>query len=94
MSNTLGTKETVDVLKLALFLTRILVEEAKGDGFQLTDLIKILTSSEFLDRVAEAGAGLGEVPKEFEDLDKVEVIDLSIYALTGVKEIVSALKAA
>jgi hypothetical protein len=94
MSNTLGTKETVDVLRLALFLARVLVEEAKGDGFQLTDLIKILTSSEFLDRVAAAGAGLGEVPKEFADLDQGEGIDLAIYALTEVKDIARALKAA
>jgi hypothetical protein len=87
MSDTKGTKETFEMLQLVLTIAKLVAKEMVGDGFQWTDVIKIVTSSEFQVKLAEALAGLSEVPEEIEDLGKAEGIDLAIFVLKSAREV-------
>ncbi len=92
MSDTKGTKETVEMLNLVLTIAKLVVKELMTDGLQWTDAIKIVTGGEFQVKLAEAVAGLSEVPEEIADLDKVEGIDLAIRALESARELVAELQ--
>lgn len=91
MSDVKGTKETFEMLQLVLTIAKLVTKEIRGDGLQWTDAIKIVTSSEFQAKLAEALGGLSEVPGELEDLGRSEGIDLAIFALKSAREVLAEL---
>ncbi len=82
-------KQTVDVVLLIAVLAKFIRRELAGDGLQITDLVKLATTPEFQERFIEAISGIGEVPIEIGNLDKLEGIDLAIFALTAARDVLA-----
>ncbi|MDQ3233666.1 MAG: hypothetical protein M3Q07_17755 [Pseudobdellovibrionaceae bacterium] len=82
-------KQTVDVVLLIAVLAKFIRRELAGDGLQITDLVKLATTPEFQERFIEAVSGIGEVPIEIGNLDKLEGIDLAIFALTAARDVLA-----
>ncbi len=82
-------KQTVDVVLLIAVLAKFIRRELAGDGLQITDLVKLATTPEFQERFIEAISGIGEVPIEIGSLDKLEGIDLAIFALTAARDVLA-----
>ncbi|MDQ3232264.1 MAG: hypothetical protein M3Q07_10620 [Pseudobdellovibrionaceae bacterium] len=82
-------KQTVDLVLLIAAVTKFIRRELAGDGLQITDLVKLATTPEFQERFIEAISGIGEVPIEIGSLDKLEGIDLAIFALTAARDVLA-----
>lgn len=86
-----GTKETMEMLQLVVTLTGLLAKEIKGDGLQWTDVLKIVTSSEFQSKLAETVSGFSDIPDEIQDLSGFEAIDIAEFALKATKAVLQNL---
>ncbi|NRA63472.1 MAG: hypothetical protein HRU19_03250 [Pseudobacteriovorax sp.] len=83
-------KETQDVIALITTLGVLIGREVSGDGLQLTDVLKLLESSEFRENLEAALDGALLVPVELQDLTISEGFDLSMTALEAFRKILAA----
>jgi hypothetical protein len=61
-------KETLEVLDVGLTFAELLYDEIKEDGFQATDIVKVISSEKFLIKVRHAFTGATLVPGELQSL--------------------------
>ena len=83
-------KETKDLIELITTLGVLIGREVSGDGLQLTDVLKLLESSEFRGNLEEALDGALLVPIELGDLSLSEGFELSMLVLEAFRKILAA----
>lgn len=67
-----GIQETKEVMIFGVSLA-MAIDESTQDGFQWTDVLKLVPS---LTKLPAAVEGIGEVPTEIEDMDETERAEL------------------
>ncbi len=94
MTEEKGPKETMEVLGLVLTLAKLVTKEVKGDGLQWSDAFKIITSPEFQVKIAEAVAGISDLPGEVRSLSARQGLGIAGYLIQGTEELLDELEAA
>lgn len=81
-----------ELVTLAKVVTVFLATESKKDGFQLTDVAKLLQSPEFLTAVGPALHDVEKVPSEMGEVDFVDGLELGRHTYSAVMEVLEAFK--
>jgi hypothetical protein len=75
----------MEFLELGFVIAKVLKRELR-DGFQLSDLATIALTPEVQAKVAEAFAGISNLPAEARDYSKREVITIGRFVLDKVDD--------
>jgi hypothetical protein len=87
-----GNQELKEIVSLAFSMIIPIVQEAKRDGFQASDLIAFVDSEDFKSQLQLALKDVRQIVPEVLDLDFEEAFDLSAHVLNQVKMLVIELK--
>ena len=89
-----GIENTKEVIDFGVEVAATVITELKRPGFQPKALVGIFERPEIVAKLRIAIDGIGEVPREWKDLDHGELIKLGRLAYDGAERIVQALRAA
>jgi hypothetical protein len=92
MTETLGTKETREVIDFVFGVTRLIAREQLKAGLSWMEAVRVLTHADFQRLLATAASGISEIDDELKDLSGAEGLDLAVYALGKTRELFSELR--
>ena len=90
-----GIKETKDVIIAVNELALVIIKHVR-DGFQVTDIVAVITeligTDSFKTAIADAVSNIAQVPAEIKDIDLIEGGELAICQAMYLPRILEALK--